>query len=75
MARFTSQKAAIAAGGQFRLVLVASQRARELHNGALSKIEDDTSSVNVLALKEIEQGLYTYEDFIGSSFNDKKRTR
>jgi DNA-directed RNA polymerase omega subunit len=63
MARITSQKAALRFGGLFDLVLGASQRARELKNGSTPKIKTDNGPI-VTALKEIEEGLYTKEDYL-----------
>lgn len=63
MARITSQKAAEAIGNQFDLVLAASERARELKRGALPKIKSDNAEI-VTALKEIEEGLYTKQDYL-----------
>ena len=65
MARITSQKAAIAAGGLFDLVLVASQRAREIKRGSPTKAEPGHGPV-VSALKEIEDGQHTVEDYLKS---------
>lgn len=56
MARITSEKAAEAVGNRFDLVLIASQRARELKRGALPKITSK-NGVGVTAIREIEQGL------------------
>jgi DNA-directed RNA polymerase subunit omega len=64
MARITSQRAVEAIGNRYDLVLVASQRARELVNGSRPKIDDIKHSNTVIALKEIEQGKYTYKDYI-----------
>jgi len=55
MARITSEKAALAVENRFDLVLIASQRARELKRGALPKVASKNSAV-VTALREIEQG-------------------
>lgn len=63
MARITSQKAALKYGGLFDLVLGASQRARELKRGSAPKINSDNGPV-VTALKEIEEGLYTKQDYL-----------
>jgi DNA-directed RNA polymerase omega subunit len=70
MARITSQKAAQMIGGQFDLVLVAAQRARELRNGSPPKVESDNGPC-ITALKEIEQGLYTKADFL-EKFDKRK---
>ena len=63
MARITSQKAALKYGGLFDLVLGASQRARELRQGSQARIATDNGPI-VTALKEIEEGLYTKEDYM-----------
>jgi DNA-directed RNA polymerase subunit omega len=63
MARITSQEAAKMIGSQFDLILVAAQRARELKNGSAPKV-DTNNGPCVTALKEIEQGLYTKQDFL-----------
>lgn len=55
MARITSQKAAEAVENRFDLVLIASQRVRELKRGALPKV-DRKNGVIVTALREIEEG-------------------
>jgi DNA-directed RNA polymerase subunit K/omega len=65
MARITSQKAAEVYGGLFDLVLGASQRARELRRGSAPKVVCDNGPV-VTALKEVEQSLYTKQDYMKS---------
>jgi len=65
MARISSQKAARIVGNQFDLVLVASQRAREIRRGSITKTEPGHGPV-VSALKEIEDGQYTKEDYLKS---------
>jgi DNA-directed RNA polymerase omega subunit len=63
MARITSQKAAVAAGGHFRLVLVAAQRARQLDKPTM--LGDKTAEGIVLrALRDVEAGNYGWEDYI-----------
>jgi DNA-directed RNA polymerase subunit omega len=56
MARITSEKAAEAVGNRFDLILIASQRVRELKRGALPKVTGK-NGVIVTALREIEEGL------------------
>jgi DNA-directed RNA polymerase subunit omega len=63
MARITSQKAAEMIGSQFELVLVAAQRSRELRNGSAPKVESKNGPT-ITALKEIELGLYTKQDYL-----------
>jgi DNA-directed RNA polymerase subunit omega len=55
MARITSEKAALAVENRFDLVLIASQRARELKRGSLPKVASKNGTV-VTALREIEEG-------------------
>jgi len=55
MARITSEKAVEAVGNRFDLVLIASQRTRELKRGAMPKVSSKNSAV-VTALREIEAG-------------------
>ena len=50
-------------GSRFDLVLVASERAREIKRGSTPKVQCDNGAV-VTALEEIEQGLYTKEDYL-----------
>jgi DNA-directed RNA polymerase subunit omega len=61
MARITSEKAAEAVENRFDLVLIASQRVRELKRGAMPKVASRNGAV-VTALREIEQG------FIGRDY-------
>jgi len=55
MARITSEKAALAVENRFDLVLIASQRVRELKRGAMPKVTSKNGAV-VTALREIEEG-------------------
>jgi DNA-directed RNA polymerase omega subunit len=51
--------------GLFDLVLIASQRAREIKRGSTTKAEPGHGHI-VSALKEIENGDYTKEDYLKS---------
>jgi DNA-directed RNA polymerase omega subunit len=63
MARYTSQVAAERIGGQFRLVLAAAQRARQLDkNELLSKRNGE--SIAVAAIRDIEEDRFTWKDYI-----------
>jgi DNA-directed RNA polymerase subunit omega len=64
MARISAEEAAKMIGSRFDLVLVASQRARELRNGSPQRVEGQDGSATVTALREIEQGLYTKADYL-----------
>jgi DNA-directed RNA polymerase subunit omega len=66
MARITSQKAAEVIGNRFDLVLIASQRVRELKRGAMPKVATKNGAV-VTALREIEEG------FIGRDYLKRVR--
>jgi DNA-directed RNA polymerase subunit omega len=74
MARITSQKAAQMIGSQFDLVLVAAQRARELRSGTQPLVDTKNDSC-ITALKEIEMGLYTKQDYVNSLKNTIRTTR
>ena len=73
MARYTSEKASQMAGGRFDLVLMASQRARELKNGHIQRVEGNDATAVVTALREIEAGKYTKEEWIKSNPHTEKR--
>jgi len=62
MARITSEKAALAVENRFDLVLIASQRVRELKRGSLPKVASKNGAV-VTALREIEEG-YIGRDYL-----------
>ena len=63
MAHIDRNKCVINAGGQHDLILMAAHRAREIQNGAETRIEEDHYSPPVAALKEIERGLYTRDEY------------
>ena len=67
MARLTSERAALAAGNKYDLVLIAARRARELKRGWRPLVQCD-NNVLVTALREIEAGL------IGRDYLLKPRT-
>lgn len=71
MARITVEKAVEMIGSRFELVLVASQRARELKRGSPPKVDNPGHAYTVTALREIEEGQYTKEDFL-KKFNKKE---
>ena len=72
--RLTSQDAVAAIGNRFDLVLVASQRARELKNGTLPKTTPRGSFIST-ALKEIEEGKYTKKDYLNKIQAKRKKER
>ena len=56
MSRISSEKAANMVGNRYDLVLIASQRVRELRNGHKPKLATKTGPI-LTALTEIEEGL------------------
>jgi DNA-directed RNA polymerase omega subunit len=56
MARISSEKAALAVGNRYDLILIASARIRELHRGHKPKL-DTKHGKSLTALTEIEEGL------------------
>ena len=63
MARITSKKAPAMVCSQFDLVLIAAHRARELSKGTQPKILTRNGPC-ITAIKEIERGLYTKQDYL-----------
>ena len=55
-ARYTSEEAVNQVGNRFDLILIATQRVRELKNGHRAKLTTKAGPV-VTALEEIEAGL------------------
>lgn len=56
MARISSEKAALAVGNRYDLILIASARIRELHRGHKPKLTTKYGK-SLTALREIEEGL------------------
>jgi len=75
VARYTSEAAAAAFGGRFEMVLGASQRARELKNGSAQRVDGKDASTVVTALREIEAGKYTREEWLQSIPRKRKGQR
>ena len=73
--RLTSELAVEQIGNRFDLVLVASQRARELKNGSMPRVTDPGKTFISTALREIEQGKYTYKDYINKIPKKRKGQR
>jgi DNA-directed RNA polymerase subunit omega len=67
MARITSQKATVAIGNQYDVILIAARRARELKRGWHPRVVCK-NDVLVTAIREIEQGL------VGRDYLLKPRT-
>ena len=72
--QLSSEDAVKAYGDRFEMVLAASQRARELKNGHMPRVEGKNGFI-VTALNEIEQGKYTPADFLKTIKTKKKGQR
>lgn len=73
--RLTSELAVEQIGNRFDLVLVASQRARELKNGSMPKVAEAGKTFISTALREIEEGKYTYKDYLNKLPKKRKGQR
>ena len=73
--RLTSELAVEQIGNRFDLVLVASQRARELKNGSMPKVAEPGKTFISTALREIEEGKYTYKDYLNKLPKKRKGQR
>ena len=62
MARVTVQDAVEVVGNRFDMILLATDRARDLANGTKEpKVDWDNDKPTVVALREIEEGLISKE--------------
>ena len=73
--RLTSELAVEQIGNRFDLVLVASQRARELKNGSMPKVAEPGKTFISTALREIEEGKYTFKDYLNKIPKKRKGQR
>ena len=73
--RLTSELAVEQIGNRFALVLVASQRARELKNGSMPRVAEAGKTFISTALREIEEGKYTYNDYLNKLPKKRKGQR
>ena len=72
MAKITSQKAAEVIGNRFDLVLVASQRAREIKNGSAPLVDKNDNTPTIVALREIEENKIDTSEYL-KKFTRKNR--
>ena len=72
MARISAEKAVEVIGNRFDLVLIASQRARELKNGSAQRVEGKDASPTITALREIEEGKYSKQDYLSKLHRKEK---
>jgi DNA-directed RNA polymerase subunit omega len=75
MARISSEKAVEMIGNRFDLILAASQRTRELHRGDAQLVSGQDASKTITALREIEEGKYTFKDYLDSIPRKRKGQR
>ena len=73
--RLTSELAVAQIGNRFDLVLVASQRARELKNGSAPRVAEVGKTFISTALREIEEGKYTFKDYLNKIPKKRKGQR
>ena len=73
MAKISSEKAVEKIGNRFDLVLIASQRSRELKNGSISRTSNPGYSPTVTALREIEEGKYTKQDYVNKLYKKESK--
>jgi DNA-directed RNA polymerase subunit omega len=73
--RLTSELAVEQIGNRFNLVLVASQRVRELKNGSMPRVAEAGKTFISTALREIEEGKYTYNDYLNKLPKKRKGQR
>lgn len=59
---YTCERALEKIPNQFEFIIVAAERARQLTEGKRSKFKSPYTPL-VTAIKEIEQGVYTIDDF------------
>jgi DNA-directed RNA polymerase subunit omega len=52
--------------GQHELIVMAAKRAREIQAGSAPLVKSESRKPTVLALQEIEEGLYTMDHFNGT---------
>ena len=66
MARVFVEEAIKKSGvGQHELIVMAAKRAREIQQGSAPLVKSESKKPTVLALQEIEEGLYTKDHFDG----------
>jgi DNA-directed RNA polymerase subunit omega len=64
MSKITVDEAVVKVGGnRFELILIAAERARELARGSTPRLVTTSKPVSA-ALEEIEDGLYTKEEYL-----------
>jgi len=66
MARVTSEKAIKIIGSQFELVVIAGHRARQIDKGDPPRVDPRNDKSHVVAVREIEEGKYTKEEYYES---------
>jgi DNA-directed RNA polymerase subunit omega len=70
--QLTSEDAVNAVGNRFDLVLIASQRVRELNHGSAPRVSPGRSNITT-ALLEIEARKYTKKDYLNKLTPLKKK--
>lgn len=74
MARITVEDCIERVPNRFELILLASRRARQLANGAPSRVPWENDKPTVVALREIAEGLITIENLKDAAPPPKQQT-
>jgi DNA-directed RNA polymerase subunit omega len=48
-------------GSKYRFIIIAAERAKQLQNNARPKIKTKSTKPSYIAMRELEQGLVSYE--------------
>jgi DNA-directed RNA polymerase subunit omega len=48
-------------GSKYRFIIIAAERAKQLQNNARPKIKTKSTKPSYIAMRELEQGLISYE--------------
>ena len=57
-ARYSSEEAVEQVGNRYSLIIAASARARQIKNGSMPKILTKSTDHRIIALEEIESGVF-----------------
>lgn len=71
MARVTVEDCLKEENNRFRLILAASQRARQIANGHQPLVQGENDKATVIALREIEEGKTSIAGLLDSARQDE----
>jgi DNA-directed RNA polymerase subunit omega len=55
------QKIPEGVGSKYRFIIIAAERAKQLQNNARPKVKTKSTKPSYIAMRELEQGLISYE--------------